>query len=255
MIEISKSDGQALSAYRADPSDEPKGAVVFLQEIFGVTPAIRALTDEFADKGYIAIAPSLFDRVKKSVELGFDEAGIKDGLELANEVGLDNAISDIQATVDTVKDCGKVALVGYDWGGYLAYHAANRVSGIACATAYYACGLHAEFHGKRKVPTLLHFGTTDQYIPFELVQMLRYARPDLSIYDYPAGHGFNCPQRDTFNPEATEKAMDTTMTMITHIIEGPPKVTLKNQGAYAAPPSDKKKKKKKAGADDMGPPP
>lgn len=251
MIELSAADGHVFSAYRAEPAGAPKGAVVVLQEVFGVNRHIRTLTDAFAAKGYVAMAPCLFDRVKKEVELGYDDAGTAEGLELAREVGLDHAMTDIQAAAAAVGSAGKVAVVGFDWGGYLAYHAASRVTGLACAAVYYACGLTQELRGKRKIPMQLHFGSRDRYIPFEQVVQFRYARPDLSIFDYPAGHGFTCAERDTHDPAASEQALDRTLLLISHTLEGPPPVTLKNAGAYAAA---KTEKKKKSASDELGPP-
>src|SRR6266545_2498799 len=141
MIELTAGDAHKFSAYRADPADTPKGAVVVIQEIFGVNPHIRKLADSFAAKGYVAIAPSLFDRVKTGVELEYDEGGLSDGLDLVKQVGTQWPLGDIQATVDAVKSAGKVAIVGYCWGGYLAYVCANRVSGVACAIGYYGGGI------------------------------------------------------------------------------------------------------------------
>jgi carboxymethylenebutenolidase len=130
MIELTAADGNTLSAYRADPSDTPKGAVVVLHEVFGIDPHIRTITENFAALGYVAIAPALFDRVKKNVELGYDEAGLTEGLELKSQVGIGDAIADVQAAVDAVKDAGKVAVVGYCWGGYLAISQATRWVGL-----------------------------------------------------------------------------------------------------------------------------
>jgi len=117
----------------------------------------------------VALAPALFDRVKKNVELGYDEAGLTEGLELKSQVGTGDAIADIQAAVNAVKDAGKVAIVGYCWGGYLAYLSGNKVGGLACAIGYYGGGITDAFQEKRKVPTLLHFSEEDPLISFEEV--------------------------------------------------------------------------------------
>ncbi len=251
MIEITASNGHVFSAYRADPAEAPKGAVVVLQEVFGVNGHIRKVTDAFAAKGYVAVAPCLFDRVQKGVELGYDESSVTEGLDLIKQVGFENAVADIQATVEAVGKISKVAIVGYDWGGYLAYQSANRVNGLACAIAYYGFGITHLGHGKCKIPTQLHFGSRDPYIPINQIVQFRAARPDLMIWDYPAGHGFNCDERDTYDAAAAEKALERTLTLISHRLEGPPTVTLKNAGAYA---SAKTEKKKKPASDDLGPP-
>ena len=254
MFELTVGDGHKLSAYRADPDGTPKGAVVVVQDSFGINSDIRKITDEFAAKGYLAVAPSLFDAVKTDVALGHDEAGLTEGLELMQQVGTERAISDIQKAVDAVKSVGKVTIVGYGWGGYLAYVAANRVSGVACTIGYYGGGIIEDYREKRKVPTLLHFGEDDPLTPSEQVIQFRSRRPDVSAFSYPgATHGFNCDARNGYHDEAAKTALDRTLSWIFQYVEGQPPVTLKNAGAYAQAKVEKKKKKKDA-ADDLGPP-
>jgi len=254
MIELTTGDSHKFSAYRADPAETPKGAVVILQEVFGVNSHIRKLADGFAAKGYVAIAPSLFDRVKSGVELGYADADLSAGLELMQQVGTERSLGDIQAAVDAVKDAGKVAIVGYCWGGYLAYHAANRISGLACAIGYYGGGIVEDYREKRKIPTLLHFAENDPLIPFDDVIQFRARRPDVSAFSYPAAtHGFNCDERDSFNEAAAAAALDRTLFWISQYVEGQPPIALKNAGSYAQAKTEKKKKKK-SGGDDLGPP-
>lgn len=251
MIELAATDGHKFSAYRTEPKDAPKGAVIVLQEIFGVNAHIRKIADSFAEKGYVAIAPSLFDRVKTDVALGYDEAAVAEGLQLMNQTALEGPLADIQATADAVKSAGKVAIVGYCWGGHLAYLAANRVNGLACAIGYYGGGIVEDYREKRKVPTLLHFGENDALIPIGEVAVFRTQRPDVSAYAYPAEHGFNCDERDSYNEEAAQKALARTLSWISQYVEGQPPIALKNSGAYAQAKIEKKKKK---AVDDPGPP-
>ncbi len=254
MIELTAGDGHKLSAYRADPDDAPKGAVVVVQEVFGVNSHIRKVADRFAANGYVAIAPALFDSVKSGVELGYDENALSEGLDLMRQVGTERSLGDIQAAVDAVRSAGKVAVVGYCWGGYLAYVAANRVNGIACTIGYYGSGIVDDYREKRKTPTLLHFGESDPLIPFDDVSQFRAFRPDVSAFSYPAAtHGFNCEERDSYNKEAAEKAHERTMFWISQYVQGQAPIALKNAGFYAQAKVDKKKKKKEA-ADDLGPP-
>lgn len=254
MIELTAGDGHKFSAYRADPDGTPKGAVVVVQDFFGINPQIRKLADQFAAKGYIAIAPSLFDAVKPDVALGYDEGSLAEGVELTQQVGTERAIGDIQGAVDAVKSAGKVTVIGYGWGGYLAYLAANRVNGVACTVGYYGDGIVSDYREKRKIPTLLHFGEDDPRIPFEEVGQFRAHRPDVSAFSYPgAAHAFNCDDRNSYNDEATKAALERTLVWISQYVEGQPPVLLKNAGAYAQAKVEKKKKKKEA-ADDLGPP-
>src|SRR5437899_2191674 len=184
MIELTAGDGHTFSAYRAEPEGTPKGAVVVVQDCFGLDPQIRKLADEFASLGYLAIAPSLFDSIQPDVALGHDEDGVAKGRELTQQVGTDRAIGDIQEAVDAVKSAGKVSIVGYGWGAYLAYVSANRINGVACAVGYYGGGIVEDYREKRKVPTLLHFGENDPLIPSEEVSQFRAHRPDVSAFSY-----------------------------------------------------------------------
>jgi carboxymethylenebutenolidase len=252
MIELTARDGHKFSAYRAEPDGLPKGAVVVVQDLYGINSQIREIADQFAASGYLAIAPSLFDSVRTDVALGYDQKGLAEGLDLTQQVGTERAIGDIQEAVDAVKSAGKVTIVGYGWGGYLAYVSGNEVGGVACTVGYYGDGIVDDYREKRKVPTLLHFGEDDPLIPFEEVSQFRYHRPDVSAFSYPgAAHAFDCDARDSYHDEAAKKAFERTMLWISQYVEGQPPIALKNAGAYAQAKVDKKKKKKD---DDLGPP-
>ena len=253
MIQLTASDGASFSAYRAEPADAPKGAVVVLQDVFGVTPEIRKVTDAFAARGYVAIAPCLFDRVKPGINFGHDEGSKAEGAAISAQIGKERAISDIQTTVDAVKDAGKVAVVGYCWGGDLAYAAANKVSGIACVIGYDGSETVADYREKRKVPTLLHFGESDTELPLEAITQFRAWRPDVSAFTYPeAAQGFSCDERGSYREDAAAKALERTLFWISQYVEGQQPILLKNAGAYAQAKTEKKKKKKVE--DDLGPP-
>ena len=254
MIKLTAGDGHKLSAYRAEPDGPPKGAVVVVQDCFGINPHLRKLADVFAAKGYLAIVPALFDAVKTDVALGYDDTGLAEEKELMTQVGTERAIDDIQQAVDAVRNAGKVGIVGYGSGGYLAYVSANRVNGVACTVGYYGEGIVADHREKRKVPTLLHFGENDPLTLCEEVSQFRAHRPDVSAFSYPgAAHTFNCDDGDSYHDEAAKLALERTLTWISQYVEGQPPILLKNAGAYAQAKVDKKKKKKET-ADDMGPP-
>ena len=251
MIELTAADGHKFSAYRADPSDTPKGAVVVLQEVLGADPQIRKITDGFAAKGYVAIAPALIERVAATVEPSNAELSTAEGPGFVEKAGTDGPLADIQAAIDAVKDAGKVAIVGYSGGGYLAYLSGNRVTGLACAIGYYGAGIVDAYQEKRKIPTLIHFGDNDPRTPSEDVIQFRAKRPDVSVYTYPAGHGFDCDEGDSYDKEAASKALDRTLFWISQYVEGQAPIALKNSGAYAQAKTEKKKKK---ASDDQGPP-
>src|SRR5258707_7395283 len=129
-IELTAADGHKFATYRADPSGKPRGAIVVVQEIFGVTGHMRRVTDGFAAEGYAALSPALFDRTKRGIELGYDQAAIAAGRDLRSAVGDDGPLADIQATIDLAAQAGKVAVIGYCWGGTLRYLADTRPKGL-----------------------------------------------------------------------------------------------------------------------------
>ena len=253
MIELTTNDGHKFSAYRADPADVPKGAVIVIQDALGLNPQIRRTADEFAQKGYLAIAPALFSAVKLEAAQEEDAAGPSDSDDQMPSTQ-EQVLHEIQAAVDSVKDAGKVAIVGYGWGGYLAYVAANRVSGLACAVSYYGNGIVEDHGEKRKIPTLLHFGEDDPAIPYEAMSQFRALRPEVSAFSYPgAAHGFDSDEIGSYHADAAQKASDRTLFWISQYVVGQAPIALKNSGAYAQAKVEKKKKKKDT-ADDLGPP-
>jgi carboxymethylenebutenolidase len=210
-ITLAAKDGHKLAAYRADPSGKPRGAIVVVQEIFGVNNHMRHVTDDFAKQGYVAISPALFDRVEKGVELGYDPKSIGLGRDIRAKAPLDGTLADLQAAIDAVKSAGKVGVVGYCWGGGLAFLAATRLSGVAAAVGYYGGLVAAHAQEKPRVPVMLHFGDSDQSIPMSDVETVRQARPDVTTYVYKAGHGFSCDERQSYNADASNLALERTL--------------------------------------------
>jgi len=210
-ITLAAKDGHKLAAYRADPVGKPRGALVVVQEIFGVNHHMRHVTDDFAKQGYVAISPALFDRVEKRIELGYDPKSIEVGRDIRAKVPLDGTLADLQAAIDAVKSAGKVGIVGYCWGGGLAFLAATRLSGVAAAVGYYGGLVAAHAQEKPRVPVMLHFGDSDQSIPMSDVEKVKQARPDVTTYVYKAGHGFSCDERGSYNAEASKLALERTL--------------------------------------------
>lgn len=212
-ITLTAGDGHSFAAYRADPPASPRGSLVVLQEIFGVNAHIRRVCDGFAAEGYVAVAPALFDRAQRGVELGYDEAGFAKGRELVGAVGMDGPARDIAATVASLS--GKIGVVGYCWGGGLAWLAAARVPGIAASVGYYgrliATSLLDEIP---RAPMILHYGEHDPHIPMSDVEKVRAAHPEMAIFTYDAGHGFNCEDRADFNPDAATLARARTLAFL-----------------------------------------
>lgn len=243
-IKLTASDGHTFSAYRAEPVDAPKGAIVLLPDTTAAAEALRKVADGFAASGYCVIAPTLSQPAAPS------DAADSDGVAGEQDPAAP-LFAEIQSTVDSVKDCGKVAVIGYGAGGGLAYGAANRVAGLACAVSYGGTGIVDQSGAKRKIPTLLHFGEADPVIPFDDISQFRAYHPEVSAFSYPGvAHEFAADDAAGLDPAST-LAHERTMAWVSQYVVGQPPISLKNAGAYALAKTDKKKKKKD---DDMGPP-
>lgn len=211
IITLTTADGTTIGAYRAEPPGTARGGIVVLQEIFGVNAHIRAVADRFANLGYLAVAPALFDRVKPGMELGYTGEDIKVGGSTQKQTKPEDTLQDVQAAIHEAAAAGKVGVVGYCWGGTLAYAAAARLSGVTAAVGYYGGGIASQLETKPRVPVLLHFGENDAHIPLSDVDTIRAALPDVPIYTYPAGHGFNCDQRGSFDKASADLASSRTL--------------------------------------------
>jgi len=191
---LTAADGHRLGAYEARPAGKPRGAIVLLQEIFGVNEHIRGVADGYARDGYAVIAPAVFDRAARDVELGYDRAGMERGRDLRAAIKLDATIADIAAAVDAVKGAGKVAVVGYCWGGSLAWFSAARVPSLACTVGYYGGMIAHALNERPRCPVMLHFGEEDRGIPLSDVTKIKVAFDPaaVQVFTYPgAGHAFN----------------------------------------------------------------
>ncbi|MEQ8817288.1 MAG: dienelactone hydrolase family protein [Thalassobaculum sp.] len=210
-LTLTAEDGHKLAAYLAQPDGRPKGGVVVIQEIFGVNSHVRAVADDYAAQGYLAIAPALFDRVMPGIELGYSEDDVTKGREVRGQVRNEDALLDIAAASEAVKSAGRIAAVGYCWGGTLAWLTATRLDGFSAVASYYGGGIGTFAAEKPHCPVILHFGENDHAIPMTEVDAVRQAHPELPVHVYPAGHGFNCDQRGSFEPKSAEIARERTL--------------------------------------------
>ena len=213
-VQLTTVDGNTFDAYKSEPDGHPKGGVVVIQEIFGVNDHIRSVTDGYAEQGYLAIAPALFDRVREGIELGYDQAGIDVGRKIAFEdVTMDQVMADVEAACDAVSAAGKVGIVGYCWGGSICYVAAARLSNkISAASGYYGGQIIPHLDEKPRVPVMLHFGSEDSGIPLESVRTIAERWPEIDVHVYEgAGHGFNCDARGSYEADSAAVALERTL--------------------------------------------
>jgi carboxymethylenebutenolidase len=208
-------DGHAFRAYIARPAGRARGAVIVVQEIFGLTGHIRRVADSYAHDGYLAVAPALFDRVRRDLVLGDSPAELEAALGYRKQIPTAKAVLDINASAAMARHVGKIALIGYCWGGTLTWVAAGETQ-LAAAVCYYGGGIGEHLDKLPKCPTLLHFGEHDRSIPPASVERIRQAFPQGLFYLYPgAGHAFNNEDRPQhYNAEAASLARGRTATFL-----------------------------------------
>jgi len=205
-IELTAADGHRLSAYRADPAGKARGAVVVTQEIFGVNSHIRAVADGYAAEGFVALAPALYDRVQRNYETGYTQPDIQAGIAVMNKLDWANTMRDVQAAIDSLKGAHRVGIVGYCFGGTVAWLAAARANDLACAIPYYGGGIPNFIGEKPRCPAMFQFGEQDTMPSLEQARQIIAAHPQAQAHIYPAGHGFNCDQRGSYHADSAKLA-------------------------------------------------
>jgi carboxymethylenebutenolidase len=189
---------------------------VVVQEIFGVNSHIRSVVDRFAAHGFSAIAPALFDHFERHVELGYDEDGVAKGRGFVEKLGFDRAVRYVAAAAEALDAPGHTGVVGFCWGGTVAFLACTRLA--LPAVSYYGGRTVPFLHERPEAPLLMHFGEHDPIIPAEDRQKLREALPQAEMHVWPAGHGFNCDQRADYNPTVAAQAMERTLAFLRHAL-------------------------------------
>lgn len=218
-ITLTAADDHKLSAYRVSPEPASNFGLVVVQEIFGVNSHIRKVTDDFAARGFNALAPALFDRVAPNIELGYESADVEKGRDIRAKISMEAALHDVDAAIRHLRGEGlAVGVVGYCWGGSLAWAAVTRLEGVACSVGYYGGMVPDMANEQPRSPVMLHFGEQDQSIPLEGVEKVRAAHPDVPLYIYQAGHGFSCDARGSYDQASAELALERTLEFLqTHL--------------------------------------
>jgi carboxymethylenebutenolidase len=212
-MRLRAADGHEFDAYVATATAPPKAAVVIVQEIFGVNSHIRSVADDYASQGFLAIAPALFDRVERNLQLGYGPEDRKKGMQAATQAGLEAALKDVDATIrHAAKTLGEtnVGVLGFCWGGTLAWLAATRLQPGA-AVGYYGGQIYKFAAEKPGCPVMLHFGEKDAHIPISEVETISRRHPSTPVFLYDAGHGFNCDQRESYEPRSAALARQRTL--------------------------------------------
>jgi carboxymethylenebutenolidase len=204
MVELTAGDGHRLDAYLAETAGKSRGGIVVIQEIFGITRHIRAVADQYAAAGFTAVAPALFDRVERHVDVPYTD--MTKGFGYVQRLKDENVMRDVQAGIDRVAAAGKVGIVGYCWGGTMAYLASARLA-VAATVVYYGGGINNHTSEKPRCPIMFHFGEKDSHIPKSAVDKIRAEVPAGIFHIYPADHGFNCTDRASYEPESARLAL------------------------------------------------
>lgn len=211
-VRLQAADGHELSAYVATPEGQPIGALIVVQEIFGVNPSIRSVADAYAKDGFLAIAPALFDRFERGLELTYEGDDLKKAYDLYGQLKPETQFLDIAAAYEHVKGTGKgTGVVGFCYGGLLTWLSATRAKSLnmnlTCAIGYYAGGIGKVAAEQPSCPVQLHFGANDDHIGKDQVDAVRTAHPGVEIFLYEgAGHAFANEARASYVPAATALA-------------------------------------------------
>lgn len=225
-IDLSTTDEHQFSAYRADPEGSPRGGVVVIQEIFGVNSHIREVADQYAAAGFVAVAPALFDRIERGIELGYGASDVGRAKSLAWKMPIEDALTDVATTAEALGaelgGAAQVAVVGYCWGGMLAAALASRRSEvIAGAVAYYPSkAAQLLVDDRPQVPLLVHLGNKDTGVTPAHGRTLEERWPTATFHRYAkAGHGFNCDQRPGHDAEAAALAFERTIDFLKDLFD------------------------------------
>lgn len=209
-VVLTAEDGHRLDAYIAQPEGEPVAGLVVVQEIFGVNGHIRSVADGYAGDGFFVVAPGMFDRIEPGVELGYGDADAQKARSFYPKLDVEKAVMDVAAAMDFAEKAtaNKVGVIGYCFGGSMAWLAATRLH-PAAAVGYYG-GLIGKFAAETpSAPVMLHFGKEDAHIPASEVEKVATAHPKVEIYWYDgAGHAFNRDVGPSYRPEAARLARE-----------------------------------------------
>ncbi len=211
MIELTASDGHKLGAYKAEPAGKLRGGIVVVMEIFGVNSHIRSVADGYAADGYLVIAPAMFDRVQRNYECGYTPEEIEVSRGLMQKMNFEDAMKDVAATVKALQSAGKIGIVGYCWGGAVSWKAAADVAGLVCSAPHYGGAIPSLITSQAKCPVQFHWGEKDHSIPLEAAKKVQAAHTQWEHHFYPAGHGFNCDQRGSYDAVSAKLARERTL--------------------------------------------
>jgi carboxymethylenebutenolidase len=214
MIRMKMSDGAEIGVYHVGPTGDRRGGLVLIQEIFGVTEHIREQCDLFADQGYEVLAPALYDREVPGFEASYSEEDIQRAIQVARQLhAFEVSLKDAQTCIDALKGKGPVFMTGYCYGGSVTWAMAARSGDLAAASGYYGGMIPTQANLEPKCPTILHFGAHDHGIPMPGVERVAELHPEVGVYIYDAGHGFQSDRRTDYHEPSAKLARERTLAL------------------------------------------
>lgn len=214
-VTLKAEDGHELDAYVARPAGEPIAGLVVIQEIFGVNAHIRSVADRYAADGFLAVAPALFDRVERGVELQYEGEDAQKAMEIRRHLNMDSMLRDTAAALNYARRTSgrKTGIIGYCLGGSIAWLAACRMK-VDAAVGYYGGMIAQHASEQPRCPVMLHFGRKDKHIPPEAIEAIQHAHPEIPVYLYDAGHGFNCDVRSAYDASSASLARERSLAFL-----------------------------------------
>ncbi|QCI66995.1 dienelactone hydrolase family protein [Phreatobacter stygius] len=207
-------DGAEIDVYHVKPKAGRRGGLVLIQEIFGLTDHIREQCDVYAAEGYEVLAPALYDREAPGLQAPYSPEGIAMAIKIAREQHpFDLSIADTQSCIEMLRSAGPVFITGYCYGGSVTYAAAARCAGLSAASGYYGSMVPRLAAEAPRCPTILHFGKQDSGIPLDSIEAFKLARPEVEVYLYDAGHGFNSDRRADYDSVSAGLAFQRTLAL------------------------------------------
>lgn len=227
-VQIASADGGEFSAYVSLPPTGRGPGIVLIQEIFGVNEHIRAVADQYAQDGFVVVAPDVFWRQEPNVDIGYDEKSFEKGFGLMQGMDFPKAVEDLVTTATWLKGqaevVGQVSSLGYCMGGMLSYLVGTTPGAVDAVVCYYGGGIHTALDRapQAQVPMLMHFAEKDGFIPMEAIEQIQKAfasNNQVSIYTYPeVDHGFNCWGRPMYNQKAAALARGRTLEFLSSTV-------------------------------------
>lgn len=214
MISMQMSDGASIGVYHVEPEGTRRGGLVLIQEIFGVTDHIKEQCDSYAAEGYEVLAPALYDREVPGLQASYSPEDIQKCIKIARDQHpFPLSIQDTQTCINALAPKGPVFITGYCYGGTVTWVAACRCTGLAAAAGYYGGQIALFASETPRCPTILHFGKLDKTIPLDAVDKVKDLHPEVPVYLYDAGHGFNSDRRTDYHAESAKLARERTLAL------------------------------------------